>query len=142
MCNSKVSFFSATSHGKNLSDPDENVDSVDVNTDGIVDRIVFLHSVDRMPFGTMNDLLRIVQHEATKEDQTTVQSHGVYTSPESSSRGEKCACYGAHEDNAKAHGQRATHVQKLVTGCCCGNGCQTTDHACGVPCSPGDDRTS
>ena len=77
--------LAAASHGKDLGDPDEDVDGVGVDPDGAVDGVELSGAVERVSLGLVDDLLGVVEQEAAKEDQTSVQGQRVDTSAKSSS---------------------------------------------------------
>ena len=70
---------SATSSQK-LGDPNEDVDGVHVDAHAGVDRIKRRSSVSyRVSLSSVDDLLSVVQHESSEEDEATVHGHAVET---------------------------------------------------------------
>ena len=69
--------FAASLHGKDLGDPDEDVEGVGVDPDAVVDRVVLAGTVDGVVLGPVDDLLGVVQHEPAEQDQTSVEGEGV-----------------------------------------------------------------
>ena len=78
-------FPSASSlHGKNLGDPDEDVEGVGVDANAVVNGVVLLNSPNGMVLGSVDDLLGVVEHESTEQDQTAIQCQRVDSCAESS----------------------------------------------------------
>ena len=71
-------------HGKNLGDPDEDVQCVGVDANAVVNGVVLLNSPNGMVLGSVDDLLGVVEHEPTEQDQTTVQCQRVDSCAKSS----------------------------------------------------------
>ena len=71
-------------HGKDLGDPDEDVEGVGVDANAVVNGVVFLDSPNGMILGSVDDLLGVVEHEPTEKDQTAVQGQRVDSCAKSS----------------------------------------------------------
>ena len=58
----------AAAHGEDLRDPDEDVDGVGVDGDGVVDRVVEGHAVRRVRvlLGAVQDLPEVMSNEIIK----------------------------------------------------------------------------
>lgn len=69
----------------------------------------------------MDNLLCVVEEEASEEDQASVEGDGVDSGPQGGGGRQEVAGDRAHEDDAKSHGQGTAHVQELVTGRAGGN---------------------
>ena len=69
-------------HGQDLSDPDKDVQCVDVDSDRVVDGIVRLElptpsCAGWVVLGPVNDLLGVVEDESSEEDEAAVEGQGV-----------------------------------------------------------------
>ena len=82
-------------HGQDLSDPDKDVQCVDVDSDRVVDGIVRLELLPTpscttgVVLGPVNDLLGVVEDESSKEDEAAVEGQGVDTRTQGSGGREK-----------------------------------------------------
>lgn len=113
-------------HGQNLDHTNEDVDEVKLEANGLVDRIT-LDQTALAETGVVEDLLDVVEGEATEDDETTVQPEVL---------GEhECASGGGGEnqwsetrksDNGDTGEERATNVEVLV---CLGSGTDECDAA-------------
>lgn len=130
-----LALFSSSSvvHGQYLSDPDENVDGVHVNTDRIVDGIVGSAGIKRMVLGSMDDLLSVIKHESAEKNKATVEGERVDSGAQSRGGWQEVGGDGRGKDHPESHGQRPSHVQELVAGSASGHRAKAADHSCRVP---------
>lgn len=59
-------------HGQNLYHADENVQEVQLKRNALVDRVAY-HAASLSHLGVVQNLLHIVQGEAAKDGETTIQ---------------------------------------------------------------------
>ena len=98
--------LAAASHGKDLGDPDEDVDGIGVDPDRAVDGVELSGAVERVSLGPVDDLLGVVEQEAAKEDQTSVQGQRVDTGAKSSSLKEWKSSKEKHKTEVCQHALR------------------------------------
>ena len=76
----------------------------------------------------------------TYKDQATIDSNAVHSSPQSSGGWKEVGGNAGAENHTQSHGKGPAHVEELVAGGAHSDSGQSTDHARGVPGSPGEDR--
>ena len=97
-----ISLSPASARSKNLGNSDEDVDGVHVDGHAGVDGVEGSHTVSmgRMSLSLVDDLLSVVEHESSEEDETSIHGHTV----EASSHG----CGGWEEGGADAGAEHNT----------------------------------
>ena len=101
-------------HGQNLDHTDEDVDEVKLKADGLVDGIT-LDQTALTETGVVQDLLDVVEGEATEDDETTVEPEVLGEHESASGGGGKDQRSETGEsDNSDTSKERATNVKVLV----------------------------
>ena len=101
-CHPFTSLPPASARSKDLSNSDENVDGIHVDAHAGVDGVEGSHAVamGRMSLSLVDDLLSVVEHEGSEEDEAAIHGHAV----ETSSHG----CGGWEESGANAGAEHNT----------------------------------
>ena len=84
-------------------------------------------------------IFREGNRKITYQDKATIDSNAVHSSPQSSGGWKEVGGNAGAENHTQSHGERPAHVEELVAGGADSDSGQATDHARGVPGSPGQD---
>lgn len=110
-------------HGQDLDHTNKDVDEVKLKADGLVDGIT-LDQTALAETGVVQDLLNVVEGEATEDDETTVEPEVLGEHKSAGSGGGKDQRSETGEsDNSDTSEKRATDVKVLVSLGCGTNKC-------------------
>ena len=102
-------------HGQNLDHANEDIDEVELKADGLVDGVT-LDQTALAETGVVQDLLDVVEGEATEDDKTTVEPDVLREHESTGSGGGKDQRSKTGEsDNSDTSKERATNVKVLVS---------------------------
>lgn len=101
-------------HGQDLDHANEDVDEVELKADGLIDGVT-LDQAALAKTGVVQDLLNVVEGEATKDDETTVEPDVLSEHESTGGGGGKDQRSKTREsDNSDTSKKRATDVEVLV----------------------------
>merc|ERR1719427_458851 len=127
--------------GEDHEYPDEDIDGVHINTHGSINGVVLLSCVVTL-LGFRHDLLGVIQHESSEDDETTISDNRLKYGSSSTGSRYKHSTDGSDEDTTEGQRQRTTVLQKLLVRCtsCCQGECSYC--SCSVCSSPEYKRTT
>ena len=123
---------------KDVQNPDENINKVQLKANTLIDRILLLEAALRQP-GIVQNLLHIVQGNAAKHGEPTVHGDSLRRHQGSRAEGQDHGREAGEQHNGQPGEERATKVEIFILLGGCTNERYRADYADRVQARAGDD---